>query len=389
MTDKQHANQGLPEFRLHEPSHDHSRSGVVRTAKIAALAVVLVLLSGLAWVLVSRWSSDKLLAARAAQSSLSHVRVISPVPGSSNTRLTLPGTLQGKLEAKIYARTTGYVKKWHKDIGDHARRGEALATLDIPEVNKQVEEAEANFQLAKVEYERWSRLRGEDAVSQQELDEKIGAYRQTEAVLKRLRDQQGFGEVVAPFDGIVTKRNVNVGDLVNAGNGGTGQSMFSMAETGHLFVYAYVPQDRASSVHIGDPVEILLADRPDRPIKGHITRSAGAIDMNTRTLQIEVDIPNPRHALLPGAYVDVALSLPPTGNLMLPTDTLLFDGSGTQVAVVRDGKAYRQKVALGTDYGLSVEVKSGVSATDQVIVNPPDSIVSGQAVEVDAGQPQR
>ena len=195
-----------------------------------------------------------------------------------------------------------------------------------------------------------------------------------------------FGQVVAPFDGIVTRRNANVGDLVNAGSSGSGQALFTIAQTNKLHVYFYVPQDRASLVRIGDSVDIVQSAQPDKPIIAQIARTAGAIDLNSRTLQIDVEIPNDDYALLPGAYVEVALNLKSNGNLVLPTNTLLFGAAGAQVAIIKDGKVERQNVKLGTDYGQLVEVKSGVAAEDQVIVNPPDAITTGQPVVVEAFQ---
>jgi RND family efflux transporter MFP subunit len=381
MTDQRHAHQGSPEFHLHGAAHDTSRGKVVRGARIAAAALVALLLLALGLALLLRQKNADALASRAAQSAVLQVRVVQPSTGAYESKLTLPGTLRGIYEAQIYARANGYVKQWFKDIGQPVKRGELLATLDIPEVNKQVEEATANFELAKTAYERWARLRERDAVSQQEYDEKMAAYQQTEAVLRRLRDEQGFGRVVAPFDGIVTRRNVDNGDLVNAGNGGAGQAMFAVAKIDTLRLYVYVPQDRAARVHAGDSVDILRAEAADKPARGRIVRSAGAIDPATRTLQIEIQVPNADHNLLPGAYVDVSLALKTDGSLTLPTNTLLFDAAGSRVAIVRpDGKVRLQTVTVGTDYGRDVEIRAGLKPGDKVIMNPPDSISDGQSV---------
>lgn len=380
MIEKRQAHQGLPDFKLHDQEHKRGRAQVIRFARNVTLLFVLLLLTGLGRTLSIRWSDGKMLAVRATENSKLHVRVIQPSPSSFEARLTLPGTLQGTQEAQINSRASGYVKALFKDIGAKVKKGEVLATLDIPEVQRQVDEADANFQLAKTSYQRWTRLRAQDVVSQQELDEKTGAYRQTQAIQERLREQLAFGKVVAPFDGIVTRRNANVGDLVNAGNSGNGQALFSLAQTNTLHVYLYVPQDRASLVRVGDSVDIIQTALPDKSIKAHIARTAGAIDLNSRTLQIDVEIANGDQALLPGAYVEVALSFQPSNTLVLPTNTLLLGPSGPQVAVVKEGKVERRSVILGTDYGQMVEVKSGVSVDDQVIINPPDAIVPGQPV---------
>jgi RND family efflux transporter MFP subunit len=383
MTDQRHSNQGLPEFHLHGASQDSSRDKVVHAARLVAVAVVILLLIGLGRALFVRHANADTLAKRAAESAVLQVRVVQPSSSGYENKLMLPSSLQGIYQAQIYARTNGYVKQWFKDIGQSVKKGDLLATLDIPDVNKQVEEAKANFELAKIAYERWGRLLEHDAVSQQEYDDKAGAYKQTEAVLKRLRDQQDFGKVLAPFDGIVTKRNIDNGDLVNAGNGGTGQAMFTIAQTDTLRLYAYVPQDRAARIHVGDSVDILRAEAADKPAKGQIVRTAGAIDPTTRTLQIEIQVANADHDLLPGAYVDVALALKSEGGLILPTNALMFNSAGSRVAIVQpDNKIRMQVVILGTDFGRDVEIKKGLKADDNVVMNPPDSIGDGQSVAI-------
>ncbi len=384
MTEERHAHQGLPEFHLHGPDNDLNRRGVLRKVKITTFVLLALMGLGLGKTLFVRASNAEVLAARAVENTKLHVLVAKPSTTLSNAsaRLALPGTLLGINEAQIYARVNGYVQKWFKDIGESVNKGDTLAILDIPEINKQVEEATANFQLAKTAYERWKRLRAEDAVSQQELDEKTALFKQTEAVLKRLRDQQNFGTIVAPFDGTITRRNVNMGDLVNSGNVGTPQSLFTLAHTDKLHVYIYVPQDRASLVRVGDEVDIYLANAPEKVVKGRIARTSGAIDTNSRTMQVDVEVSNTDKALLPGSYVEVALKIAPGNNLIIPTNTLIFGSGGPYVARVVDGKIEKRKVSVGIDYGLQVEVKSGVSADDSLIVNPLDSITDGQAVVV-------
>ncbi len=385
MTDQRHSNQGLPEFHLYGATQETSRGKVVKAARWVAVIVIVLLLAGLARALLERRANAEVLARRAVENSILQVRVVQPSTSGYEAKLTLPGTLQGITEAQIYARTSGYVKQWFKDIGQTVKKGDLLATLDIPDVNKQVDEAKANFDLAKIAYERWGKLREHDAVSQQEYDEKAAAYHQTEAVLKRLRDQQNFGNVSAPFDGIVTKRNVDNGDLMNAGNGGTGQTMFAVAQIDKLRLYAYVPQNHAAQIRVGDSVDILRAEAADKPVKGRIVRTAGAIDPTTRTLQIEIQIPNADHSLLPGAYVDVALALKSDVGLILPTNALLFSSAGSRVAIVQpDGKVKMQTVTLGTDYGHDVEIKTGLKSEDKVVMNPPDSISDGQSVAIAA-----
>lgn len=386
MTEERHAHQGMPEFHKQGPGQDLSRSKVLKKTKLFVFVLLLLMGFGLAKTLFSRWSYGDVLAQRAEQNTIMHVLVTKPAPPAAtgpNTKLVLPGTLLGINESQIYARVNGYVKQWLKDIGETAKKGETLAILDIPEVNKQVEEATANFQLAKTAYERWKRLRAEDAVSQQELDEKTALFKQTEAVLKRLRDLQSFGTVVAPFDGTITRRNVNMGDLVNAGNVGTAQSLFTMANVEKLHVYVYLPQDRVSQIKVGDEVLITQNSAPDKPVKGRIARTAGAIDTNTRSLQVDIEVPNDNGILMPGAYVEAALNIAVGKQLLIPTNSLIFGAGGPFVATVKDNKILKKKVSLGIDFGLQVEIRAGLTLDDDIILNPLDSITDGQVVKIE------
>jgi multidrug efflux system membrane fusion protein len=362
----------------------------MRRVKLATAVVFVFLLLGLGKTLYSRWSYGDVLAQRSEEASQLHVLVTQPTlqnPNSPNMRLVLPGTLLGINEALIHARVNGYVKEWQKDIGDSVKQGEILAVLDIPEINRQVEEAAANFQLAKTAYERWRKLRAQDAVSQQELDEKTALYRQSEAVLKRLKQLQSFGTVVAPFSGRVTKRNINTGDLVNSGNVGTAQAMFAMARVDKLHAYAYLPQDRVSQIKVGDKVDVYQPSAPDKAVEGRIARTAGAIDMQTRTLQVDVEIDNANNAFMPGTYVELAFKITPSNNLIVPTNTLIFGAGGPYVATVKDDIITRKKVTLGIDFGMQVEVRSGVTKDDWLILNPLDSVTDGQRVVVQIAKP--
>ena len=367
-----------------------STIATMRRVKLATAVVLVFLLLGLGKTLYSRWSYGDVLAQRSEEATQLHVLVTQPTlpnPNSPIMRLVLPGTLLGINEALIHARVNGYVKEWRKDIGENVKQGETLAVLDIPEINRQVDEASANFQLAKTAYERWRKLRAQDAVSQQELDEKTALYRQSEAVLKRLKQLQDFGTVVAPFSGRVTKRNINTGDLVNSGNVGTAQAMFAMARVDKLHVYAYLPQDRASQIKVGDRVDVYQPSAPDKVIEGRIARTAGAIDMQTRTLQVDVEIDNANDALMPGTYVEIAFKIIPGNNLIVPTNTLIFGAGGPYVATVKDDIVTRKKVTLGIDFGMQVEVRGGLTKEDWIILNPLDSVLDGQRVVVQVAKP--
>ncbi|WP_199154383.1 efflux RND transporter periplasmic adaptor subunit [Chromobacterium sp. ASV23] len=379
MTEPRHGHQGLPELHLH-----HARRGAVaRKARIAAVVAIGLLLAGLGRTLLVRHANAEALAKEAERHAVLTVSVVTPTRGRGDAKLTLPATLQGIAEAQIYARTSGYIKRWHKDIGQPVKKGELLAELDIPDVDKQAQQAQANFALAKTAYLRWKTLRAQDAVSQQEFDEKESAYKQADAELKRLRDLQDFARVVAPFDGIVTRRNIDTGSLVNAGNGGTPQALFAVAQIDKLHLYAYVPQANAAAIRVGQTVDIARQEAPGQPVKGKVARTAGAIDPATRTLQVEVSIPNADHGLLPGQYVDATFRLPKGDALTLPTNTLQFNAKGSRVALVGpDNKVHLQPVAVGTDYGHEVEIRAGLKPDDKVIINPPDSINDGQPVAI-------
>jgi RND family efflux transporter MFP subunit len=384
MKDTLHDSHGLPLGHPDNADSSIKLKKTLRTVKLVAVVIFALMLLGLGTALLERWSFAEVLAKRTEESALMHVLVVKPTTpdkNSPNMRLVLPGTLRGINEAQIHSRVTGYVKQWFKDLGDTAKQGETLALIDIPEINRQVEEATANFKLAKTVYDRWRRLRAEDAVSQQEMDEKTGLYRQSEAVLNRLKHLQSFGTVIAPFEGRITRRNINLGDLVNAGNVGNAQAMFSMARTDRLSVYVYLPQDRTSQVKVGDEVSVYQTNAPEKIIKGRIARTAGAIDINTRTLQVDIEIPNENNALLPGAYVEVAMQIALGNSLIVPTNTLIFGAGGPFIAVVdKDNRAEKKKVTLGVDFGNQVEIRSGIAADDQLILNPMDSLVNGQAV---------
>lgn len=384
MKNTLHDSHGLPLGHPDNPDSEIKLKKTLRKVTVFAVLIVALLLFGLASALSERRTFAEVLAKRTEESALMHVLVVRPTApdkNSPNMRLVLPGTLRGINEAQIHSRVTGYVKQWFKDLGDTAKQGETLALIDIPEINRQVEEASANFKLAKTVYDRWRRLRAEDAVSQQEMDEKTGLYRQSEAVLNRLKQLQSFGNVTAPFEGRITRRNINLGDLVNAGNVGNAQAMFSMARTDRLSVYVYLPQDRTSQVKVGDEVSVYQTSAPEKIIKGRIARTAGAIDINTRTLQVDIEIPNENNALLPGAYVEVAMQIALGNSLIVPTNTLIFGAGGPYIAVVdKDNRAEKKKVTLGVDFGNQVEIRSGIAADDQLILNPMDSLVNGQAV---------
>jgi RND family efflux transporter MFP subunit len=377
-------------------------SKILSRAKLAAGVAIAALIGGGCLVLVLRVVHAHALAEESAVHAKQYVKTVQPQAGSGAMSVTLPGTLQGFIEATVYARSSGYVMRWHKDIGAPVRKGELLAEIAAPEIDQELNQAEAAREqavssdaLAKSTAERWKSLREKDAVTQQDLDERVSAYAQAranlaaaEANVARLRSLQGFNRVVAPFDGVVTRRDVDVGDLVDAGNGGAAKALFSVAQVDPLRLYVYVPQVYAHQVNVGDAVKVRLAERAGEEFRGTVANTARAIDTTTRTMQVEIRVPNPKGELIAGSYVQVILPIK-TGEsaLQLPSNVLLFRPDGPHVARVDDaGRVSLASVSLGTDFGSSIMILSGVSAGDRIILNPADSIADGDVVTlVDAG----
>jgi RND family efflux transporter MFP subunit len=304
--------------------------------------------------------------------------------------------LLGVIESTLYARSNGYVLHWYRDIGSSVKKGDLLAEISAPEIDQELSQAEAtrvqtaaSAELAKSTAERWQSLRKKDAVTQQDLDERLSAYSQAKANLDaadanagRLRKLQEFNRVVAPYDGVVTRRNVDVGDLVNAGNGGTGQALFSVAQTDPLRLYVYVPQVYAPQIKIGDAVSVVLTERSGEEFHGTVARTARAIDTASRTMQVEIRVPNPEGALIPGSYVQVRMPIDAEARgLVVPSNVMLFRPEGARVASVdAQGRVHLIAVKLGTDFGTAVEVLSGLALTDRIVVNPADSLADGDMV---------
>ena len=366
----------------------------LRRAKLltAALIVLLALAGGR--MVFSRISNAKALEAGTAERNKVYVRVTAPNAADAAQVLALPGTLQGYVQAPISARATGYVKRWHKDIGSRVEKGDLLAEIETPEIDQQLsaavaarQQAASSLDLARSSFERWESLRKRDAVSQQEVDERRSADAQARANLaaadanvERLRQLEGFKRVVAPFSGVITRRNVDVGDLIDAGGG---RALFLLAQTDPLRVYINVPQTYAQMIKRGQQVEVTLTELRGQTFKGDIVRTAASIDAATRTMQVEINLPNKDGALLPGSFVQVALPLPATDSLSIPANALLFRPEGPRVAAVgADGRVSLRTVRIGRNYGTSVEVADGVTANDRLVLNPPDSLNDGDQVSI-------
>lgn len=398
MSEKRHSNLAIH----HTDGHHVHRGPVLKRAKWIGAGIILALLVGAAITVIERSVHATALAQENATQNKLFVSTINPKPANASNVLTLPGSLQGITETTLYARTPGYVKRWNKDIGSHVNKGDVLAELDTPEVDEQLaqaiaakEQAASSLELAKSSAERWEALRKKDAVTEQEVNERSSAFTQAKANLAaaqanvdRLRKLEEFKRIVAPFSGIVTRRNVEVGDLVDAGNGGTAKALFSVAQVETLHTYLYVPQTYSSALKIGDTVKISQPELRGQTFAGTIAHTAGAIDPVTRTLQVEVSIPNKDGKLLAGAYVQAALPVNASSKtLNVPSNVLLFRPDGTKVAKVDDnGKVTLQTVSLGTDLGNTIDVLDGLNINDKLVLNPPDSLAQGDVVTVVASK---
>jgi len=336
------------------------------------------------------------------EAAITTVRVVSPKASALTQEILLPGTTQAFTDAPIFARTSGYVKAWHADIGAHVTQGQLLAEIESPEVDQQLQQARAdletaraNLRQAQITAERWEALLKTDSVSKQETDQAVSAFRAMKATVdsnaanvRRLEQLQGFEKIAAPFDGVITARNVDIGVLINAGANTAGRELFHMAAIQTLRVFVAIPELYSRAARPGSTATLTLEEFPGRSFDGRLVRTANAIDLTSRTLLVEVDVDNPRGELLPGAYVFVHLKLPgQRAAVTVPASTLLFRAEGLQVAVVRNGQAQLVPVAIGRDDGQSVEIVSGLQPTDQVIVSPSDSLTSGTRVRITGATP--
>lgn len=371
---------------------------------VAALAIVALLVFGVIRGINTRIKAAANVKQETIDMSVPTVSVIHPKRGALKDEIVLPGNIQAFIVSPIYARINGYLKKWYVDIGGRAKSGQLLAEIEAPEVDKQLDQsradlatAEANLSLSQSTMVRWQDLLKRDAVAKQDTDDKIGDYQAKKATVdsgranvKRLEDMVSFEKVYAPFDGVITARNTDIGALINAGNGGVSQQLFTLAATNTLRVFVSVPQIYSRSAGPGVAAHLTLAEYPNRRFLGKIARNAESIDPTTRTLNTEVDVDNSTGELLPGAFTQVHLTLlAKAPSLLLPVNSLLFRAEGLQAGVVRDdGKVELVSITIGKDYGTEVEVVSaGLSESDNVIVNPPDSLATGTKVRLASGKP--
>lgn len=385
-----------------------------RRLTIITAVVLLLLAVGAARTLISRNANAKALETGTAERARVYVKTTFAQRNDAVLTLALPGTLQGAMQSPIAARSSGYLKRWTQDIGARVEKGDLLAEIETPEIDQQLTQAvaarqqtAASLELAQSTLARWEGLRKKDVVSQQELDERRSAVAQAnanvaaaDANVQRLRQTEGFKRVVAPFAGVITRRNVDVGDLIDAGGAG-GRALFVLTQTDPLRVYVNVPQAYAQLVKAGQPVVVLQSELRGQGFKGQVARTAASIDAATRSMQVEIALPNPGGVLLPGAYVQVQLPLPraarsdpaasggaasssaAAGPLTLPANTLLFRGEGLRVAVLDAQSRVRLRpVKIGRNLGERVEVLDGLTTTEAVVLNPSDSLADGDQVSV-------
>ncbi len=409
MTTENPSEVPLPETAPSTPPASRSSSRWLWIG-LAAAAIVggTVIYSGIH----ERAQAETALGARTDRAAIPTVNVVQPRSGAQMEDIVLPGNTQAYIDTPIFARTNGYLKKWFFDIGAHVQQGQLLAVIETPELDQQLEQAQANLKtaqanerLAQITATRWQNLVKTNAVSQQETDQAtqdLSARQATvdsmTADVHRLQQLQSYEQVYAPFTGVITQRNTDIGALINAGaNGQQGvgavpQELFHMAEVNKLRVFVAVPEVDERAAQIGAKVPLTLDEFPGETFQGTIVRDSDSIDYASRTLNVEVDIDNPHDRIKTGAYVFVHLNLPQSAHpsnqpLVIPSNTLLFRSEGLRVGVVRNGRAELVPITLGRDFGATVEVIAGLQPTNQVIVNPSDSLASGNQVHAIPSQP--
>jgi RND family efflux transporter MFP subunit len=338
---------------------------------------------------------------RVAQDGLAiPVQVVHPEATAAAEEIALPGNAQAFSDTPIYARTSGYLKSWCADIGARVKQGQLLAEIETPEVDQQLgqaeaqlKNAEANLQLAQITAVRWESLYKKETVSHQERDQAVSDLASKQALVsssaanvQRLQKLQSFEKIAAPFDGIITARNTDIGALIQAGDNTTPKELFHLVATQTLRVYVSIPEVYAASVKAGETVRATFDAFPGQNFSGKVVRDSGSIDQHSRTLNVEVDVENPRGALFPGGYATVWFKLPVVaGSVTIPANTLLFRAEGPRVAVMRNERAQLIPISIGHDFGNTLEIIAGLEKQDFVVMDPSDSLVDGDALRVDAG----
>src|SRR6266852_2644245 len=365
---------------------------------VLAGALLVVFGGILVYGILSRIGEQNTVRAETAQMAVPSVSVVSPQRSAPSQEIVLPGNVQPFISAPIYSRTNGYLRRWYVDIGAHVKKGQLLAEIQTPEVDQQLQQsrsnlatAQANLKLAEITKNRYQGLLATHAVSQQDVDNAVGTYNANQSIVeanqanvKQLETLQSFQKIYCPFDGIVTARNTDIGALIASGNaGGVKTDLFHISQAGKLRVYVNVPQQYSQAATPGLTAELTLAEFPGRRFQGKLVRTSNAINYATRTLLAEIDVDNPSGELLSGAYTEVHLKVRgQTSSYLVPVSTLIFRSQGLQVAVVKNGSVLLTPVTPGQDFGDQIEIVSGLKGDESVSISPPDSIVSGQKVQV-------
>lgn len=373
-----------------------------RLGLLLGVTALALLAGGIYFGIRGRAANESTLARDTREMAVPIVDVVLPQANAPNQSLVLPGQTMAFTDTPIYARTSGYLKEWYFDIGAHVKKGQLLARIETPEVDQQLRQAQAelatanaNVKLAQITAQRAEAMEERQAVSIQARDNAVSAYAADQAIVAsneanvaRLEELQSYEKVYAPFDGVITARNTDIGALINAGAGAPNTQLFHMEAIKVLRIYVAVPETYVPSIHVGTTADVTLEEYPGEKFRGTLVRTDNAIDPAARTLRVEVDVDNADGKLLPGAYTFVHFTLPgAAGTVTIPANTLLFRSEGLRVGVVRDGKAELRAITIGRDYGDRVEVISGLSRTDHVILNPSDSLVGGTAVRVNPSKP--
>lgn len=382
-----------------EPRSDHaSAPAPTSRGKILIGAVLLVLITAGAVTFFNRSVESSALAKETEAVSVPTVAVVQPQTESGNDELVLPGNLQAFEESPIFARTNGYLLRWYKDIGSKVQKGELLAAIDTPEMDQELSQARAAreqvksaLDLAKISADRWANLRKSDSVSQQEADQQASGYQQAmanlaaaDANVRLLEQLESFKNVYAPFSGVLTRRNVDPGALINSGAGAAGKELFDISRVDPLRVYVSVPQAYAPLMKAGGKATVTLQEFPGQKFNGLVVRTADAIDPATRTLNTEVDVPNKDGKLLPGSFGQVHFAIGTSvPRITIPVNAMLFRAEGARVAVVdKDSKVHLLPISIGRDFGATLEILGGIDVSTQIIINPSDSLEEGQPVHI-------
>ncbi len=362
------------------PTRPPIRSVAVWGPIAAATLFVLIVIIG-AWRQIRERHQEDAFTKQATKIT---VNVVSAQRDRKAKELILPGTFQAFQETTIYPRANGYVKSWKVDIGDNVTKGQLLAEIETPEVDQQLAQAKANFDIAKVTADRWRDLVAKKVVAAQENDEKQKAFEAARANYEQLQKTQGFKQIMAPFGGKVSARHVDVGALVTAGSGAAGTALFGIVQSDPLRVYVYAPQENASSIHEGLFAKIILQELPGQQFEGTVMRTAGALDPQSRTMQVEVNVPNHENKLYAGMFGQVKFNLPnENAAIVVPANAFLFRTEGAQVATIADGnRIHWQKIKVGRDFGTQLEVLEGLTESTKVVMNPTDDLREGVQVEV-------